>query len=81
MKAAGEAVAHDEAEIGFTQVSEVLPYAGAEVGGMLPPDVQSFTSFSLGVHAKDSEPAEALVKFLKTEAAADVIKAKGLEPR
>src|SRR5689334_745685 len=31
VKAAGEAVAHHEAEIGFTQVSEILPYAGAEV--------------------------------------------------
>jgi molybdate transport system substrate-binding protein len=81
VKAAGEAVAHREAEIGFTQVSEILPYAGAEVGGMLPPDVQSFTNFSVAVHAKDAEPAAALVKFLKTEAAADVIKAKGLEPR
>jgi molybdate transport system substrate-binding protein len=81
VKAAGEAVAKHEAEIGFTQVSEILPYPGADVGGMLPPDVQSFTSFSAGVRAKDSEAAEAFVKFLKTEAAADVIKAKGLEPR
>jgi hypothetical protein len=62
-------------------VSEILPHAGAEVGGMLPPDVQSFTSFSLAVHTKDSAPAEALVKFLKREAAAAVIKANGLEPR
>src|SRR5215475_9546995 len=31
VKAAGEAVANGEAEIGFTQVSEILPYAGAEV--------------------------------------------------
>jgi molybdate transport system substrate-binding protein len=81
VKAAGEAVANHEAEIGFTQVSEILPYPQAEVGGMLPPDVQSFTSFSVAVHAKDSAPAEALVKFLKSEAAVDVIKAKGLEPR
>jgi molybdate transport system substrate-binding protein len=81
VKAAGEAVAQHEAEIGFTQVSEILPFAGAEVGGMLPPDVQSFTSSSVAAQAKDSAPAEALVKFLKTEAAADVIKAKGLEPR
>src|SRR5262249_56926717 len=39
VKAAGEAVANREAEIGFTQVSEILPFAGAEVGGMLPSDV------------------------------------------
>jgi molybdate transport system substrate-binding protein len=80
VKAAGEAVANGEAEIGFTQVSEVLPYAGAEVGGMLPPDLQSFTKFSVGLRDKDSKPAEALVKFLTTQEAAAVIKAKGLEP-
>src|SRR5260370_19070926 len=40
VKAAGEGVANGEAEIGFTQVSEILPYAGAEVGGMLPPYLQ-----------------------------------------
>jgi molybdate transport system substrate-binding protein len=80
VKAAGEAVANGEAEIGFTQVSEILPYAGAEVGGILPPDIQLFTSFSIGVHGKDSKPAEALVKFLTTPAAAAVIKVKGLEP-
>jgi ABC-type molybdate transport system substrate-binding protein len=43
-------------------------------------DVQEFTTFAAGVHAKDSAPAEALVKFLKTPEAAAVIKAKGLEP-
>ena len=80
VKAAGEAVANGEAEIGFTQISEVLPYAGAEVGGMLPPDVQSFTNFSIGIREKDFAPAEALVKFLTTPAAAAVIKLKGLEP-
>jgi hypothetical protein len=46
----------------------------------LPPDVQSFTSFSLGA-GKENKPAESLVKFLTTPAAATVIKAKGLEPR
>jgi molybdate transport system substrate-binding protein len=78
--AAGEAVAKGEAEIGFTQVSEILPFEGADVGGMLPPDVQSFTSFSLGVQSKDSKPAAELVKFLKAPEATAVIKAKGLEP-
>jgi molybdate transport system substrate-binding protein len=81
VKAAGEAVANGEAEIGFTQVSEVLPYAGAEVGGMLPPDIQSTTNFAFGIHSKDSKPAAELVKFMTTTAAAAVIKAKGLEPR
>jgi molybdate transport system substrate-binding protein len=80
VKAAGQSVADGEAEIGFTQISEVLPYAGAEVGGMLPPDIQLFTNFVIGVRDKDSKPAEALVRFLTTPAAATVIKLKGLEP-
>jgi molybdate transport system substrate-binding protein len=80
VKAAGEAVANGEAEIGFTQVSEVLSYVGAEVGGMLPPDIQSFTTFSIGLHSKEFTPAEVLVNFLTTPAAAAVIKVKGLEP-
>jgi molybdate transport system substrate-binding protein len=80
VKAAGVAVADGEAEIGFTQVSEILPHPGAEVGGMLPPDIQSFTTFAAGPHAKDSAPAAALIEFLKTPAAAAVIKQKGLEP-
>jgi molybdate transport system substrate-binding protein len=80
VKAAGQAVANGEAEIGFTQVSEVLPYAGAEVGGMLPPDIQTFTTFAIGIRSKEGKPTEALVKFLTTPAAAAVIKAKGLEP-
>jgi molybdate transport system substrate-binding protein len=80
VKAAGAAVANGEADIGFTQASEILPYAGAEVGAMLPGDLQSFTSFSVGIHSKDFKPAEALVKFLTTTEAAAVIKAKGLEP-
>jgi len=80
VKAAGQAVADGEAEIGFTQISEVLPYAGAEVGGMLSPDIQLFTNFVIGVRDKDSTPTEALVRFLTTPAAATVIKLKGLEP-
>ena len=80
VKAAGEAVANGEAEIRFTQVSEVLPYAGAEVGGLLPPDIQSNTNFALGI-VKDSKGGAELAKFLTTPESAAVIKAKGLEPR
>ena len=33
------AVANGEAEIGMTQISEILPYAGAELVGPLPADI------------------------------------------
>ena len=79
---AGEAAAKGEVEIGLTQISEILPYADAELVGPLPAEIQSYTHFSAGVSAasKEIEAAAALLKFLTAPAAAPVIKAKGMEP-
>jgi molybdate transport system substrate-binding protein len=81
--AATPAVANGEAEIGFTQIAEILPYPGAEVAGPLPTDLQLTTVFAFGVGAQpqDAKAVEALVAFLTTPAAKAVIKAKGLDPR
>jgi molybdate transport system substrate-binding protein len=79
---AAKAVANGEAEIGITQVSEILPYAGAELVGPLPKEIQLTDAFgiAIGVSAQQSEPANALIRFLAAPAAAPVFKAKGLEP-
>jgi molybdate transport system substrate-binding protein len=79
---AAVAVTNGDVEIAMTQISEILPYPGAELAGPLPPDIQSFTTFSAGVsaNAKNAEAAAALIKFLTAPAAATVIKAKGMEP-
>jgi molybdate transport system substrate-binding protein len=76
------AVANGEAEIGMTQISEILPYAGAELVGSFPAEIQLKTSFAtaVGTNAKEPEPAKALIKFLTAPAAAPVFKAKGLDP-
>jgi molybdate transport system substrate-binding protein len=78
----GEVIARGEAEIGFQQVSELLPVAGIDFIGPLPPDVQHTTVFSGGIHtgAKQPDAAKALVKFITAPAAASVIKKKGMEP-
>ena len=79
---AGAVVARGEAEIGFQQVSELLPVAGIDLVGPLPADVQQITTFSAGLHvgAKEPDAARALVKFLTAPAAAPVIRKKGMEP-
>jgi molybdate transport system substrate-binding protein len=79
---AGSVVASGEAEIAFQQVSELLPVPGIELVGPLPPDIQEITVFSAGLHAAATAPdaARALVKFLKSPAAAPVIRKKGMEP-
>ena len=79
---AAHAVANGEAEIGMTQISEILPYPGAELVGPLPAEIQLTTVFSLGVGPapKDADATAALIKFLRSPDAAPVFKAKGLDP-
>ncbi len=78
----GEVIARGDAEIGFQQISELLPIAGIDYIGPLPADIQHITVFAAGIHAgaKEAEAAKALVKFLTAPAAVPVIKRKGLEP-
>ena len=77
-----EAVARGEAEIGFQQVSELLPVKGIDFLGPLSPDVQQVTVFSAGLPtaAMTSATAKALVDFLRSPAAIPVIKHTGMEP-
>ncbi len=79
---AAHAVANGEVEIGMTQISEILPYAGAELVGPLPADIQLTTRFVAAVAANSGQAAgaAALLKFLTSPASAAVIKAKGLDP-
>src|SRR3984893_4706451 len=46
----GEVVARGDAEIGFQQVSELLPVKGIDYLGPLPADIQEITVFSAAVH-------------------------------
>jgi molybdate transport system substrate-binding protein len=78
----GELIARGEAEIGFQQVSELLPIAGIDYLGPLSADIQHFTTFSGGLHigAKQPRAAKELIEFIKAPAAAPVIRKSGMEP-
>ncbi len=78
----GEAVARGEAELGFQQVSELLPVKGIDFVGPLSSDVQEVTAFSAGLHASAAAPeaAKALVSFLRSPGAAPVITRSGMQP-
>jgi molybdate transport system substrate-binding protein len=78
----GAVVARGEAEIGFQQISELLPVPGVELVGPLPPEVQRVTVFAAGVAVGAKEPyaAGALIKFLASPAAAAAITKSALEP-
>lgn len=78
----GPLIARGEVEIGFQQLSELLPTKGIDIIGPLPPELQLVTMFSAGMHvgAKQAQAAKALVRFLTSPAAAPVMREKGLDP-
>ena len=71
-----------DVEIAMTQISEILPFAGADLVGPLPADIQLYTNFAgaLGIAAKQPDAASTLIKFLTSPTAAPVFKVKGLDP-
>jgi molybdate transport system substrate-binding protein len=79
---AGTLVANGEAELGVQQISELMAAGGVDIVGPLPAELQNTTQFSAGVpvNAKVPDAGRALIAFLATPAARDVLKAKGLEP-
>jgi molybdate transport system substrate-binding protein len=58
-----QAVAEGEAEIGLTQISEILPFAGAELVGPLPSEIQLSTTYvtAIGAGTSRAEAAAALI--------------------
>jgi molybdate transport system substrate-binding protein len=75
-------VARGDAELGFQQISELLPIAGADLVGPLPPEVQKITIFSAGITSSASQPeaGRALIAFLASAAAAPTLRRAGLDP-
>ena len=47
----GAVVARGDAEIGFQQISELVPVKGIQYLGPLPPEIQNVTVFSGGVYS------------------------------
>jgi molybdate transport system substrate-binding protein len=75
-------VARGDAEIGFQQISELLPVPGVDIVGQLPSELQKITVFSAGIATVSREPdaGKALIKFLASPAASAAIVKSGMEP-
>ena len=76
------AVARGVAEIGVTLISEILPVAGAALGGELPAEIMPPTVIHafLVSQAKDTETAKVFLEFLRSPDATRIIEAKGMKP-
>ncbi|CAM3507543.1 substrate-binding domain-containing protein [Paracidovorax anthurii] len=78
----GAVVLRGDAELGFQQVSELLPFKELVFVGPLPDEVQQRVFFSAGVAAGAREPEAArhLIRFLAAPAAASIVRSTGMEP-
>jgi len=78
----GAVVARGEVEIGFQQMSELLPVPGIDHITPLPPELQKVTSFAAGVAARapDVALARTVIRFLASCEAAHAVRRSGLEP-
>lgn len=78
----GAVVLRGDAELGFQQVSELLPFKELEFVGPLPDAVQQRVFFSAGVAegAQNADAARHLIRFLASPAAAPIVRSTGMEP-
>lgn len=78
----GELVAAGKFEIGFQQISELLPVKGIDIVGPLPAGAQRVTMFAaaIPITSRHPEAAKALIHCLASPAAYPVIQKSGLEP-
>ena len=78
----GDAVAKGKADIALHQLQELMAVRGIEIVGPFPGNLQGNFTFSAAIcaSAKDTDGAKALIEFLRTPHARDVIRAKGMEP-
>ncbi len=78
----GAVVLRGDAEIGFQQVSELLPFKDLDFVGPLPDEVQQRVFFSAGIAAAAPQPdvARHFIRFLASPAAAPIVRSTGMEP-
>lgn len=78
----GDKLVRGEADIGFHQLSELIPVAGIQIVGPLPPKLQHITVFSGAIHSEAKQPnaGRALTEFLTTPAVGQSFRKHGLDP-
>ena len=78
----GSLVAKGDVALGFQQLSELMHVQGIDVLGLLPPAIQSLTTFSAGVPVTTTQPeqVQALLGFMRSAAVAEIARQNGMEP-
>jgi molybdate transport system substrate-binding protein len=77
-----ELVSRGEVELGIVVITQILTTRGVTLAGPLPPEIQSYITFTGGIsaHSKSVDAAKELMAFLKSPAATRVMRSQGMEP-
>src|SRR4051812_42456205 len=77
-----ELVAKGDIELGMVVITQILTTLGVDLVGPLPPEIQSYITFTGGVSTGSRYPnaTRDLIQFLRGPAVLPVIKAQGMEP-
>jgi molybdate transport system substrate-binding protein len=77
-----ELLARGEADLGFQQAPELIHAKGIAYLGLLPPEVQNFTTWTAAAHARAplAELARAFSRALAAPGSAALIRQSGLDP-
>jgi len=78
----GMAVARGEVQLGFQQLSELIPVAGIEIVGLLPEQAQQVSDYSAAAvqNSRHASLARQFIRFLASPQAAQSIRQTGLSP-
>ncbi len=78
----GRLVADGKVELGFQQLSELLPLKGIDIVGPLPPEIQIITTFSAGIAAtsQQTDAARAMLAYMASRDADEAKRRQGMDP-
>ncbi|NKI96564.1 substrate-binding domain-containing protein [Rhizobacter sp. SG703] len=79
---AADKLVSGEADLAMQQVSEILPVAGVDLVGLLPPEIQNYTTYAgaLGAGSTHRAAAADFLKGLASEDARQALRSKGMLP-
>jgi len=77
-----ELVGRGEVELGIVVITQILTTDGVSLAGPLPPEIQSYITYTGGVSVNSQalEPAKELLRLLQAPAAISVMRSQGMEP-
>jgi molybdate transport system substrate-binding protein len=75
-------VSQGDVQLGIVVITQILTTDGVSLAGPLPPEIQTYITFTggVGVNSQAPEAAKELLRVLQAPAAISVMRSQGMEP-